>query len=68
MRNKKIFLLIALLIAAANTQTNWEVVTSNKNELVINLQANIKSSEDFIATFRFITNSFLLEVTIFQLG
>ena len=46
MRNKKIFLLIALLIASANTQTNWEIVTSNKNELVINLQANIKSSED----------------------
>ena len=46
MRNKKIFLLIALLIASANTQTNWEIVTSNKNELVINLQVNIKSSED----------------------
>ena len=46
MRNKKIFLLVALLIASANTQTNWEIVTSNKNELVINLQANIKSSED----------------------
>ena len=46
MRNKKIFLLIALLIASANTQANWEIVTSNKNELVINLQTNIKSSED----------------------
>ena len=46
MRNKKIFLLVALLIASANTQTNWEIVTSNKNELVINLQANIKSAED----------------------
>ena len=46
MRNKKIFLLIALLIASANTQTNWEIVTSNKNELVISLQSTIKSSED----------------------
>ena len=46
MRNKKKFLLIALLIASGNTQTKWEIVSSNKNELVINLQTAIKSSED----------------------
>ena len=46
MRNKKKFLLIAVLIASGNTQTKWEIVSSNKNELVINLQTAIKSSED----------------------
>ena len=46
MRNKKIFLLIALLITSVKTQPNWKIVTSNKNELVINLKVAIKSSED----------------------